>query len=164
MYGLARRMVWSYHSQEWVGFKIGIWFVPAQLRTKPGLSPIWITFPSKWCRIRWFLNGLAWEMALSCHSQVNHWGGGSVVTRYAWFLDRTPSAPQIMGALSVACHPSGGWCLSISLTLDMHYCLRVSWQMCIIFFIFFFLHSFFFHSFTSSLTQSVAFSWFFIAL
>ena len=59
---------------------MGTWFVPAQPRTKPGVSPIRTTFPSKWCRVRWFLNGLAWRMALSCHSQVNHRGGGSDAT------------------------------------------------------------------------------------
>jgi hypothetical protein len=36
-------------------------------------------------------------MALSCHSQVNHRGGGSDAIRYTWFLDWTPSAPQKWG-------------------------------------------------------------------
>jgi hypothetical protein len=52
----------------------------------------------------------------------------SDTTCYTWFLDRTPSAPQKWGALSVACHQGGGWCLSLCLNLDMH-----NWQQCIIF-------------------------------
>ena len=61
------------------GFKMGTWFVPAQPRTKPGLSPIPPNVPS-WCRVSWLLKGLAWRMALSCHSQANHRGRGSDAT------------------------------------------------------------------------------------
>ena len=73
---------------------MGTWFVPAQPRTKPGASPIRITFLSMWYRVSWLLTGLAWRTALSCRSQVNHRSRGSEATRYIWFLDRTPSAPQ----------------------------------------------------------------------
>ena len=58
---------------------MGTWFVPAQPRTKPGLSPIPPNVPS-WCRVSWLLKGLAWRMALSCHSQANHRGRGSDAT------------------------------------------------------------------------------------
>ena len=77
-------------------------------------------------------------MALSCHSQANHQGRGSDATLHTWFLDLLPSDPQRWGALSVACHPGGGWCLSLCLTLDMHCCWCDSWWQCIISLHFFF--------------------------
>ena len=110
---------------------MGTWFVPAQPRTKPGLSPIPPNVPS-WCRVSWLLKGLAWRMALSCHSQANHRGRGSDATHK---LGSWTCCPQT--------HRGGGHCrwpvtqaaVGVSPSppfLDMHCCQRVSWQKCII--------------------------------
>ena len=132
---------WSWHLSFWAGFKMGNWFVPAQPRTKPGLSPIPPNVPS-WCRVSWLLKGLAWRMALSCHSQANHRGRGSDAIRHTWFLDLLPSDPQRWGALSVACHP--GCRRYLSLCLPFGHALLLVSQLVAVYHLFtvsfFFLH------------------------
>ena len=44
-----------------------------------------------WCWDSRLLNGLAWRMASSYHSKVNHCGGQALFA-HGWFLEPTPSA------------------------------------------------------------------------
>ena len=85
-------------------------------------------FHQRWCWVSWLLNGLAWRMAQSCYSQVNH-RGGQALFAHGWFLEPTPSAPQKWEHCR--------WSLtqitdsvSPSFFLDLHCCWRVSQQQC----------------------------------
>ena len=81
----------------------------------PGVSPIRTTFFTLWCWVSWLLNGLAWRMTWSCHSQVRHrLGRGSDAVRMAGSSTDTLS-PTEVGALSVAVHPAIASCLSLCL-------------------------------------------------
>jgi len=81
----------------------------------PGVSPIRTTFFTLWCWVSWLLNGLAWRMTWSCHSQVRHrLGRGSDAVRMAGSSTDTLS-PTEVGALSMAVHPAIASCLSLCL-------------------------------------------------
>ena len=84
-------------SIDWGRFQDGNSVRPSPTENKAWCKPNLNHSSIQVVQVRWFLNWLARGMAFSCHSQVNHRGGGSVATRYAWFLDRTPSAPRMWG-------------------------------------------------------------------
>ena len=113
----------------WVGNAASFCLCCRQPRAqcKPNRNHI---FHQMWCWDSWLLNGLAWRMAWSCHSQVKHCGGQALFA-HCWFLEPTPSAPQRW-------EHCWWWLTQISdsvslfFSSDLHCCWLASQQQCII--------------------------------